>query len=138
MLADLALMTVQTQFAPVVDVLVHVGPHKFAGDCPESGLFSKVSKTMDGIEHLLTPWCWNERSGASTCCVTQQFNATNVNCSQHHAGVNFSLVVDGVGIGQLTCSHVPEVDRGGKNCIELSARSAEGIGHYVGFSRQVA
>ena len=45
---------------------------------------------------------------------------------QNHAGVNFSLVVDGVEISQLTCSHVPKVDRGGKNRVELSARPAEG------------
>jgi len=33
MLADLALMTVQAHFVPVADVLVHVGPHTFTGDC---------------------------------------------------------------------------------------------------------
>ena len=71
---------------------------------------------------------WNE---GSLCCITQ-FDASNVDLSQHHARVN---VVDGVGIYLLTCNHVPEVDRG---CEDSSTESAEGIGHQIGFSRQVA
>ena len=69
MLADLALMAVQTQFAPVVDVHVHAGPHKFAGDCPESRLFAYMGETVDSVKHLLTPWCWNESSGMSPTVV---------------------------------------------------------------------
>ena len=71
MLADLALMTVQAQLAPVGDVLAHAGPHEFTGDCCKSGLFSQVGETMDSIKHLLAPWCRNEGSGMSPCCITQ-------------------------------------------------------------------
>jgi len=75
---------------------------------------------VDSVKHLLTLWCWNKRSGMTTCSITQQFDASNVNLSQHHARVDLALVVDGIGIRLLTRSHVLEVDWGCKDCVELS------------------
>ena len=57
MLADLALMTVQAQLAPVSNVPFHTRPHKLTEDCRENGLFFQMSKTVDSVKHLLTLWC---------------------------------------------------------------------------------
>ena len=70
MLVDFALMTVQEKRTLISNVLVHTGPHKLTGYCRESGFFPQISKTVDSVEHLLKPWCRNERSGVPICCIT--------------------------------------------------------------------
>ena len=69
MSADFALMVVQAQLAPVVDVLAHARPHEFTRYCFESGFGAEMSETMDGVKHFLTPRYWNERSGMAVCCI---------------------------------------------------------------------